>query len=108
MTKVISVDKVEPVEMLPGIYRRTLSYSDKAMIVHFTIEQGAAVPVHDHPHDQITFVVEGELEFTVAGEKFTLRAGDSILSPGGVGHGAKAVQRTIVTDTFAPPREDYK
>jgi quercetin dioxygenase-like cupin family protein len=108
MTEIISVDEVTPVEMLPGVYRRTLSYGDKAMIVHFTIEQGAAVPVHSHPHDQLSFVVEGELEFTLAGEKFTLRAGDSLLSPGNVEHGAKAIRRTVITDTFAPPREDYK
>jgi quercetin dioxygenase-like cupin family protein len=108
VTKVISVDKVEPVEMLPGIYRRTLSYGDKAMMTHFTLEQGAVVPAHSHPHDQLSFVIEGEVEFTVTGEKVTLRPGDSLLSPGNVEHGAKAIRRTIIVDVFAPPREDYK
>jgi quercetin dioxygenase-like cupin family protein len=108
MTEIVSVDKVKPVEMLPGVYRRTMSYSDRAMVTHFTLEQGATVPPHRHPHDQISFVVEGEAEFTLAGEKFTIRAGDSILSPGNVEHGAKAIRRTVILDTFAPPREDYK
>lgn len=108
MTRVISVGNVKPLEMLPGVHRRTMSYSDKVMLTHFNLEQGTDIPLHSHPHDQITFVVEGEIELTIGGEAFVLKAGDSVLSPGNVRHGVKVIQKSVVIDVFAPPREDYK
>jgi quercetin dioxygenase-like cupin family protein len=107
MEKVVRVSEVTPVEMVPGVYRRTMSYSGRLMITHFTLLEGAVVPPHHHPHDQISFVIEGEVEFTVDGQVQVLRTGESLLLPGNVEHGARAVRRTIVLDTFAPPREDY-
>ena len=78
------------------------------MIVHFILEEGAVVPSHSHPHEQVGYVVEGELEMTVAGETHRLQAGDSYLAPANVEHSARAAQRTVVIDAFAPPREEYK
>ena len=45
-------------------------------------------PVHLHLHqDEWFYVVEGEVLFQVAGERKTLRAGDSVLGPRGIPHG---------------------
>jgi len=100
--------KVEPVEMVPGIWRRTLSYGQRLMLVQTTLEEGASVPVHSHPHEQITYIIEGRLSMEVEGQTHVLGPGDSLLLPGDVGHGATVIERTLVVDTFSPPREDYK
>ncbi|TEU22651.1 MAG: cupin domain-containing protein [Anaerolineales bacterium] len=100
--------KVEPVEMVPGIWRRTLSCGQRLMVVQTTLEEGAAVPVHSHPHEQITCIIEGRLSMEVEGQTHVLGPGDSLLLPGDVEHGATAIERTLVIDTFSPPREDYK
>ena len=100
--------KVEAVEMLPGIWRRTLNYGEQVMIVHFTLEEGAVVPPHRHPQEQVGYVVEGELLMMIGGETHTLKAGQSYLAPSDVEHGATVVKRAIVIDAFSPPREDYK
>jgi quercetin dioxygenase-like cupin family protein len=44
----------------------------------------------------------------MGGQTYTLGPGDSLLLPGDVEHGATAIERTLVIDTFSPPREDYK
>jgi quercetin dioxygenase-like cupin family protein len=108
MTDVIRVSEVEPVEMVPGVWRRTLSWGERLMVVHVTLEEGTVVPAHRHPHEQITYIVEGELSMDVEGRTYVLRAGDSLLFPADVEHGATALQHTLVIDTFSPPREDYK
>jgi quercetin dioxygenase-like cupin family protein len=100
--------EIEPVEMLPGIWRRTLSYGQRLMVVQVTLEEGVVVPVHSHPHEQITYVIEGQLAMEVGGQTHVLGPGDSLLLPGDVEHGATVAERTRVIDTFSPPREDYK
>ena len=108
MVDVVRAMDVEPVEMVPGLWRRTLSWGERLMVVQVTLEEGTVVPAHRHPHEQITYVVEGELSMEAEGRTYVLRAGDSLLFPGNSEHGATALKRTLVVDTFSPPREDYK
>jgi quercetin dioxygenase-like cupin family protein len=105
-TKVRAPD-VEPVEMLPGIRRRTLAYGEHLMVTQFLISQGTTLPLHSHPHEQISYIVSGELEMQVGGQSYHLQPGDSLLLPGGMEHGALALQDVVVIDTFSPPREEY-
>lgn len=104
----VSAAEVEPVEMVSGVWRRTLSYGQRLMVVQTTLEEGAVVPVHSHPHEQITYIVEGRLTMEVEGQTHVLGPGHSLLLPGDVEHGATVIERTLVIDTFSPPREDYK
>lgn len=104
----VKVTEVEVVEMVPGVWRRTLSYGQRLMVVQTTLEEGAVVPVHSHPHEQITYVIEGRISMEVQGQTYMLGPGDSLLLPGDVQHGATVTEWTVVIDTFSPPREDYK
>ena len=104
----VRASEVEPVEMVPGLWRRTLSYGQRLMVVQVTLEEGVVVSAHSHPHEQITYVIEGRLSMEVGGQTHVLGSGDSLLLPGDVEHGATAIERTLVIDTFSPPREDYK
>jgi len=108
MIDVVKATDVEPVEMVPGVRRRTLSWGERLMIVHVILEEGAVVPPHRHPHEQITYIVEGELSMDVEGQTHVLAPGDSLLFPADVEHGATALKRTLVVDSFSPPREEYK
>ena len=78
---------VLPVEVLPGVWRRTLVWGE---------------------HEQITYLVSGELEMTVGEEVHLMGPGDSLLIPSAVPHGVMAHKRTVVIDTFSPPREEFK
>ena len=108
MVDVVKAANVEPVEMVPGVWRRTLSWGERLMVVQVTLEEGAVVPAHRHPHEQITYIIEGKLSMEVEGQTCVLQAGDSLLFPSEVAHGATALKRTLVIDTFSPPREEYK
>ncbi len=108
MVDVVRAPDVEPVEMVPGVWRRTLAWGERLMVIQTTLEEEAVVPVHSHPHEQITYVIEGKLSMQVEGQSCVLQAGDSLLFPSNVEHGATALQRTLVIDTFSPPREEYK
>ncbi len=50
------------------------------------LDANTILPRHSHPHEQSTFVLEGELEFDLGGETRTMRAGRTGIIPGGVEH----------------------
>ena len=105
--KVINYKDVTPVEMLPGIVRRTLVYNDKVMLVYFDLKKDADLPLHSHPHQQMGYVVKGKLDFHIHDKTYHLTAGDSYFAPSNAEHGAKVIEDCIVIDVFNPAREDY-
>jgi quercetin dioxygenase-like cupin family protein len=96
-----------PVEMAPGLVRRTMVSGDSLMICRFDLESGVEIPSHAHHHDQAGYVVLGKIRIAVDGKSLELGAGDSYIAPSGALHSAIALQESVVVDTFSPPREDY-
>ena len=95
-------------EMLPGVVRRSV-YLEHAMVSFFNFAPGSVIPVHDHPHEQITYVVSGAMEFRQGDEVRVLRAGDGACSPSGVPHGVVVLDEpTVALDAWYPLREEYK
>lgn len=94
-------------ELVPGIYGK-LAHTDGMSILHARIEKDAVLPEHQHPHEQITSIISGELEMTIGGETKVCRPGDVITIPGNVPHSARALTECRVIDAFQPVREDYK
>ena len=103
----IARDDAQPVEMLPGLVRRTLAWGQKMMMCEFTAEAGVIIPMHSHPHEQVGFVQSGRVEFTVAGESWIATPGDSYAIPGDVEHAARFLEPTVLLELFSPPREEY-
>lgn len=95
------------VEMFPGVVRRTLSSGDRTTLIEVTMAQGAAVPDHTHPHEQVGYVASGRVRFAIDGEERELRAGDSYLVPGDASHAVTALEPSLCIDIFSPVREEY-
>lgn len=90
-----------------GVNRKILSYTDELMIVENHFAKGAVGAMHHHPHTQITYVVSGQFEFTIAGEKKIVNPGDSMLKKDGIEHGCVCLEEGILLDIFTPMREDF-
>jgi quercetin dioxygenase-like cupin family protein len=98
--QVFDWDSVDASEPFPGIVRQAL-VTTTSTVVRYTYHPGCVFPVHQHPEEQITIVHSGEIEFEVAGEPVTLRAGQIAVIPGGVPHGARVTNsETVVTDNY--------
>lgn len=95
-------------EAYDGITRRVLAHTDSLMLVHYTVEERAVFPVHEHEEThQAVFVLEGAIE--LLGERDgRLEQGDSFVVGPGVPHGIRGVAgNSAVIDAFAPPVEAY-
>jgi quercetin dioxygenase-like cupin family protein len=101
-------EDASPVEVMPGLFRRTLVTGKSMMICEFALDTGVEIPSHAHPHEQVGYVASGKVRITVGDESFVLGSGDSYYAPSGVQHGAQVLQKAVVVDTFNPPREDYR
>lgn len=94
-------------EMLPGVVRRAVCL-EHAMLTFFEFEPGSVVPEHRHPHEQITYVIQGALEFTLGGETRVLRAGQGVCCPPHEFHSSTTLdQPTVAIDAWYPRREEY-
>jgi quercetin dioxygenase-like cupin family protein len=81
---------------------------DRAQMSFVTLTPGSQVPMHDHPHEQMGVVLEGEFVMVIGEESRTIKTGDKYVIPGGVRHGVTEVMvESVALDIFSPPREDY-
>jgi quercetin dioxygenase-like cupin family protein len=64
--------------------------------------------MHQHIHEQTTYIVEGQLDMVIGGEACSLTPGMFHVIPSNVPHSAMAIKNCKVIDVFSPAREDYK
>jgi len=72
-----------------------------------TLAPGAVVPLHEHPNEQIGYVLEGVITLTIGDETRDLSPGASYLIPGNTPHEGSSAEGCVVLDVFSPPRPDY-
>ena len=100
--------EVEPIEMLPGVFRRTMTEGDKMMLVEVHMDEGAVVPMHTHPHEQTGYLASGRCRLQIGDDVRELEPGGSWMIPGDVPHEATALEASVFVDIFSPPREEYR
>ncbi len=101
------LDGIAPRALCPGVAARIVP-GDKVMFSVVTLDPGAVVPEHSHPHEQMGIVLSGTMELTIAGETRTLAGREVYRVPGGVPHSARGGPAgAVALDAFSPPREDY-
>jgi len=103
----VFINDVKPEVGGEGVERKVLAYNDDVMCVENTFQKGAVGKLHSHPHTQITYVVKGEFEFEIDGEKKVVKAGDSMLKTDSVVHGCVCLEEGVLLDIFTPMREDF-
>jgi quercetin dioxygenase-like cupin family protein len=102
-----TLSDVEEKELLTGYHVRFV-HSENMTFAYWTIDAGAAMPNHSHPHEQVYNITEGEFELTVGDETKLMKPGQVAVIPGNVPHSGKAITDCKVIDVFYPVREDYK
>ncbi|MCU0388315.1 MAG: cupin domain-containing protein [Chitinophagaceae bacterium] len=107
LTKFQNFDEVPVKQIAPGFFCK-LVHTENNTINFLEVKAGSQLPNHSHPHEQSSFILDGQFEMTVNGESKVLVANDFVVIPGGVEHGGKAITDCKLIDVFSPVREDYR
>ena len=97
-----------PIERIADGIERQMIFGDRLMVCRLKFAPHTVTAVHSHVHEQITLVERGRVDFFVDGQKQTARAGDVLLFPSNIQHGATMLDEEVVLiDIFTPLREDF-
>lgn len=102
--------EIEAVEVEPGRKRR-LIHTDNLMVVVWDFKGGPWIKPdtpHTHPHEQVAYIVEGELLFFLGDETQRLHAGDMVAVPPEVPHCIQLISSEVrLIDAFTPIRHEF-
>ncbi len=101
-------ENINPIKIIEGVYRKTLTYNDSVMLCHFLLEKDAKIPLHNHKEHQIGYVINGKIQFSTETDKFIAITGDSYVFNSNEKHGALILEKSEVIEVFHPSRSDYK
>lgn len=91
----------------PGITRKVLAHNKNLMVCELHFKKGAVGKVHQHFHEQCSYIVSGKFEMEIGGVKVVLGPGDSTYKQPGILHGGVCLEEGTLLDIFTPEREDF-
>ncbi|NLM00366.1 MAG: cupin domain-containing protein [Treponema sp.] len=101
-------NKIEKQELEPLVSRKILPHSENIMLVEVHFKKGGIGKPHTHEnYEQVSYVLEGSFECTIGEEIKIIKKGDGFIANKNVIHGLKALEDSIVLDTFTPIRKDF-
>lgn len=101
------LDDISARELRPGFFGKFI-HGDKGTVTIWDIKKGSVLETHQHIHEQITYILEGELDMVIGGEKYLFTPGMTHVIPSNTPHSAIAITDVKVIDFFSPSRDDYR
>jgi quercetin dioxygenase-like cupin family protein len=90
-----------------GVRAKLLMSGDSMTMIQVEFEPGSSGPEHVHPHEQIGFVLKGELELKADGKTHALKEGYSYRIPPNVQHTIRGMgSGGTAVEIFHPVRKD--
>jgi quercetin dioxygenase-like cupin family protein len=90
---------------------RYLAHTEKLMMTVIDFRDGPTGkpdPPHSHPHEQISYVVSGELIVSIGDEQKRIGSGDMFSVPPNVPHTVQLLTEHVrLVDTFHPIRDEF-
>lgn len=101
------IKDIKPREIVPGI-TGYYAHGQNLTLGYVEIIAGSGIPIHQHKHEQVTYILEGILDMVIGEEKCLLTAGMYHVIPSNTPHSATARTDCKVIDVFDPVREEYR
>lgn len=73
-----------------AVVSRTLVNQKSGTVTLFAFDAGQGLSEHTAPYDALVHLLEGEMEITIAGQPYSLEAGQMILMPANQPHALRA------------------
>ena len=94
-------------EIAPGFFSK-LIHANGNTVNFIEVKAGCAVPLHQHVHQQMSFVLDGVFELSINGISQQLDKNSYAIIPSNTMHSGIAITDCRLIDIFNPEREDYR
>ena len=100
-----------PTDTPMPLLERQRVIGEKMMISRLVLRRGFSVAIHAHENEQISCIVSGKLRFHIqdgsggATRTVEVGAGEVLMLPSMVPHGAEAIEDCVALDLFSPPSQ---
>jgi quercetin dioxygenase-like cupin family protein len=101
------IKNTSPKEIVAGI-TGYYAHGANTTFGYVEIKEGSQLPEHHHVHEQITYIIEGQLDMIIGGKPYSLTTGMYHIIPSDMPHSAVAKTYCKIIDVFNPARQDYK
>ena len=79
------------VDYRPGqVVSRTFVQNESMSLTLFAFAAGQGLSTHSAPGDALVYILDGQAEVTIGGQKQTVVSGQSIVMPANIPHGLEA------------------
>ncbi|MBS7622154.1 AraC family ligand binding domain-containing protein [Candidatus Bathyarchaeota archaeon] len=91
-----------------GSHLKVIASGERMTLIQSVIRSGSKIPPQSHPHEQITFCLQGEAIFRIGRETFQIKKGYSLIIPPNIMHSGMAIgnQEYLSVEAFSTPRQD--
>ena len=109
MSNIISLSEAEKASQffpdMPVWWRGRLALGMHQELCWVKFEPGSIYPLHSHPYEQVSVVVQGRLRLSVGNETRDVGPGDMWFVPAGMPHGGEILgdEPVIFIDVYSPP-----
>lgn len=92
----IEINKVnEIIDYQPGgIVSRQIIKKQNGNLTYFAFDKNESLSEHTSPYEAVVNIIEGEMEITIGGKPYIVRANEMILMPANIPHGLVATTKT--------------
>jgi quercetin dioxygenase-like cupin family protein len=87
------------------VHSSLLTNGEHAQLIWAKFEPDGNYPMHSHPHEQISVMLQGRMRLTVGDEVEEIGPGDMWYAPANVPHGGELLSGdpVVFVDIYAPP-----
>ena len=92
----------------PGVDRKSFAGDGATLALH-RLAPGHEPKPHQHPNEQIVYILAGQIRFHIGGETVLLAAGGLLVVPPDTLHWGEVVgdEEVLNLDVFTPRRAEY-
>jgi quercetin dioxygenase-like cupin family protein len=88
-----ALDLAGLVDYQPGrVVSLTLVQNEALSMTLFAFAKGEGVSTHSAPGDAMVYIIDGQAEITIGGEKLAAAAGQTVVMPADIPHGLEATE----------------
>lgn len=91
----------------PGTLRKLFLGSENMMIAKVFLTGGTIGELHEHPHEQMSYILSGTFKFRIGNSEQVVNGGDVVYIPSHAKHQSECLVSGEILDIFVPMRKDF-